>query len=522
MEIAPRIWVRKCGVMHGHVWPAGAHVGEGNPMSPEVVGFAIVLLAAVMLLGKYVRVKVRFIQKLLLPSAIIAGFIGLIVGPQVLGRLGAPLGWAWLEDGGLLTEGIMDVWSELPGLLISVVFATLFLGSRIPSPVRVAKLVGPQLSIGVAYGSGQYVVGIVLGLLVLSPLFGVDPIFGALLEIAFEGGHGTAAGMEPAFDDMGIPEATDLALAMATVGLVFGIIIGISVINWAVRTGRTRVIKSVSKQSKAELRGLYSDDESVSTGRMTSRPSSIEPLTMHVAVVGLAIIIGWLILEGLIWVEDQLWGQPDSVWSEEGLTLLGYVPLFPLAMIGGVIIQVILDRTGNTSLLDHETMKRIQGLSLDILIVAALATISLDVIATYWETFLVLSIAGIIFCTTMLLVFTPRIIPEFWVERGIADFGQSMGVTATGLVLLRVADPNDESPALEAFGYKQLFFEPFFGGGLVTALSLPIMVATGSVYIVLIPMVVLFIGSLVAGRIYYKGVKSGRWAGPPAKVNETQ
>lgn len=124
-------------------------------MSPEVVGFAIVLLASVMLLGKYVRVKVPFVQKLLLPSAIIAGFIGLIVGPQVIGRLGEPLGWAWLEDGGLLTSGIVDIWAELPGLLISVVFATLFLGSRIPSPVRVAKLVGPQLSIGVAYGSGS-------------------------------------------------------------------------------------------------------------------------------------------------------------------------------------------------------------------------------------------------------------------------------------------------------------------------------------------------------------------------------
>lgn len=491
-------------------------------MSPEVVGFAIVLLAAVMLIGKYARVKVRFLQKLLLPSAIIAGFIGLILGPQVIGRLGEPLGWAWLEDGGVFTQGIYDVWGELPGLLISVVFATLFMGSRIPSPVRVAKLVGPQLSIGVAYGSGQYVVGIVLGLLVLSPLLGVDPVFGALLEIAFEGGHGTAAGMEPAFDDMGIPEATDLALAMATVGLVFGIIIGISVINWGVRTGRTRVIKDVSKQSKAELRGLYNDNENVSTGRMTSRPSSIEPLTLHVAVVGLAIIIGWLILEGLVWIEDQLWGQPGSPLSEEGLTLLGYVPLFPLAMIGGVIIQVILDRTGNTNLLDHETMKRIQGLALDILIVAALATISLDAIAAYWETFLILSIAGIIFCTTVLLVFTPRIIPEYWLERGIADFGQSMGVTATGLVLLRVADPYDESPALEAFGYKQLFFEPFFGGGLITALAIPIMVATGNVYIVLIPMIILFVGSLVVGHLYFRGVRSGRWRDPSVEAAKTQ
>lgn len=490
-------------------------------MSPESVGFAVVLLAAVMLLGKYLRVKVPALQKLLLPSAIVAGFLGLILGPQVLGKLGEPLGWGWLENGGLFTEEIYEVWGMLPGLLISVVFATLFLGARIPSPKRAAKLVGPQLSVGVAYGSGQYVVGIVLALLVLAPLFGVDPLFGALIEIAFEGGHGTAAGMQPAFEEMGIPEATDLALAMATVGLVAAILIGIAVINWGVRTGRTKVIKNVTEQSDSELRGLYSDDETVHTGRMTARPASIEPLTLHVAVVGLAIILGWLILEGLVWVEDQLWGQPDSLWpgaDGEGLTLLGYVPLFPLAMIGGVLIQVILDRTGNSRLLDHETMKRIQGLALDILIVAALATISLTVIADYWQTFLILSIAGVAFCTFMLLYFTPRIIPAYWLERGIADFGQSMGVTATGLALLRVADPDDKSPALEAFGYKQLFFEPFFGGGLITAISIPVMFATGSVLWILIPMAVLFVISLSAGMIYHRGVKSGKWSDPAAEV----
>ncbi|GAA4835134.1 sodium/glutamate symporter [Garicola koreensis] len=492
-------------------------------MTPESIGFAIVLLAAVMLIGKLIRVKVPWVQKLLLPSSIVAGFIGLILGPGVLGQLSGITGWTWLEDGGLFTTEILDIWSALPGLLISVVFATLFLGSRIPSPKRVVQLAGPQVSIGFAYGSGQYVIGILLGILVLSPFFGVDAFFGALIEIAFEGGHGTAAGMTPAFEEMGIPEAADLAVAMATVGLVTGIIVGVAVINWGVRTGRTQVLSHTSEQSDGELRGLYSESDDVRAGRLTTRPGSIEPLTLHVAVVGLAIIIGWLILEGLVLIEDLLWGQPESVWAGadgEGTTLLGYVPLFPLAMIGGVIIQIFLDKTGRTQLLDVGLMKRVQGLALDILIVAALATISLSVIAEYWQTFLVLSVAGILFCVMMLLVFTPRIIPAFWLERGIADFGQSMGVTATGLALLKAADPENKSPALEAFGYKQLIFEPFFGGGLITAISIPVMVATGSVYWILVPMAIVFVVSITGGMIYHRGVKSGRWKDPSMEAQK--
>lgn len=489
-------------------------------MSPDAIGFAIILLAAIMLAGKYLRVKVPFIQKLLLPSAIIAGVLGLALGPQVAGRLAGPTGWSWLESGGVFTDEIYEIWGSLPGLLITVVFATLFLGSRIPSPVRVARLAGPQISVGIAYGSGQYVVGILLALLVLGPLFGVDPLLGALIEIAFEGGHGTAGGMTTVFEDIGIPEAADLALAMATVGLVSAIIIGVAVINWGVRTGRTRVLKEVSHQSRDELRGLYTDSETVYAGRMTARPGSIEPLTLHVAVVGVAIILGWLMQEAMVAVEDALWGQPDALWTAdggEGTTLLGYVPLFPLAMLGGVLVQVVLDRTGNTHLIDHEMMKRIQGLALDILIVAALSSISLTVIADYWQTFLVLSVAGVAFCTLMLLFFTPRIVPEFWLERGIADFGQSMGVTATGLALLRVADPHDESPALEAFGYKQLVFEPFFGGGLITAISIPVMAAFG-VWWVLAPMAVVFVVSITAGMIHHRGVRSGRWSDPAAEM----
>ena len=485
-------------------------------MSAGVVGFALILLVAIMLAGKYLRVKLKFLQKILLPSSIIAGILALVAGDQVIGRLADVINWDWLADGGLFTEDIYTVWSSLPGLLISVVFATLFLGARIPKPGRVVKLAGPQLSIGIAYGSGQYVVGLLLAVLILAPLFDVDEKFGALIEIAFEGGHGTAAGMQPAFDDVGMPEATDLALAMATVGLVAGIIVGMGFLNWAVRKGKTQVIKNIDQQSESELQGLYTSDEQVSAGKQTARPNSIEPLTLHMAVVGVAIIIGWLLLELITWIENILWGQPDSVLVSEGegTTLLGHITLFPLAMIGGVIVQLFLDKTGRTELIDHEMMKRIQGLGLDLLIASALATISLSVIADYWQAFVLLSVVGILFNVAILWFFTPRVIPEFWVERGVGDFGQSMGVTATGLALLRVADPDEKSPALEAFGYKQLAFEPFFGGGLITALCIPVMFAVGNVYVILIPMAIVFIIALVAGMVYKKGVDKGKWNDP--------
>lgn len=469
-------------------------------MSASTIALAILLLGIVALVGKFIRVKSKTTQRLFLPVSIIGGFLALLLGPQVLGRVASWLGLPALEEGGIFGSDVLDVWSELPGLLISAVFATLFLGERIPSPKRAAKLVGPQLSLGVTFASGQYVVGILLVVLLLAPLFGVSPMFGALIEVGFEGGHGTAAGMAPVMAELGFPEGGDLALAMATVGIVSGVIIGVIAVNWAARRGHSRVLDANAAMPESERKGVYPQDGQPSGSRLTVSGASLETLTLHFGIVALAILIGQGILMALQALESALWADTVEVFA--------YVPLFPLAMLGGVIIQVFADRFERVgSLIDRGMMQRIQGISLDLLIISALATLSLDAIANNIGPFAILAVAGIVWNVLVLLLLAPRFIPRYWFERGIGDFGQSMGVTATGLLLMRMADPELKTPAYEAFGYKQLIFEPFFGGGLITAASIPLIVQFGP-YPFLIVMIVLLAVSVFTGLFYF-GRKPG-------------
>ena len=51
----------------------------------------------------------------------------------------------------------------------------------------------------------------------------------------------------------------------------------------------------------------------------------------------------------------------------------------------------------------------------------------------------------------------------------MTNIGQSMGMTATGLLMNRLVDPANTTHARESFAYKQLAFEPFMGGGLITS-----------------------------------------------------
>lgn len=473
-------------------------------MSAEQVGFSLLMLAILLYVGKWIRMHWRPAQQLFLPASILAGAVGLLLGPDVLGALarliggeGAPLAQ------GVIPETMLDTWSKLPGLLINVVFATLLLGVPLPRWKRVWNLAGPQLAFGVTLGAGQYVIGILITALILAPFFGVPLMAGALIEIGFEGGHGTAAGLQETFGELGFADGADLAVGMATVGVISGIVFGIVLINWGVRRGKSAVLdQSVGSIPHDQRRGLVAqENRPVPAGNMTVRAESIEPLTLHFAFIAMAILIGLGILEAMAWVESVTWGAGD-----DGVELLGAVPLFPLAMIGGLIVQQFLTRFDKNNLLDRDMMLRIQGFALDILIAAAIASLSLTVIADHFVAFLLLGVAGVAWNIGMFLWLAPRFIPKYWFERGIGDIGQSMGVTATGLILMKIADPDNRTPAYEAFGYKQMVFEPFFGGGLITGLALPIIYAFGPwpLFAAMLALVLLGLGS---GLFYFGRLK---------------
>merc|ERR1711990_543348 len=66
-----------------------------------------------------------------------------------------------------------------------------------------------------------------------------------------------------------------------------------------------------------------------------------------------------------------------------------------------------------------------------------------------------------------------------WFENGICVFGQDSGVIAAGLMLLRMVDPESQTPVPSAFGYKQVVHSTLMGGGFVTAMWLPLQKGMG-------------------------------------------
>lgn len=467
-------------------------------MNMEQIFYSLILLGILLLTGKFIRRRYNIFRKLFIPASIIGGLLGILAGQQVMGSIAGIFikKEYWFHDG-LFPEQVLQVWSSLPGLLISVVFAALFIGKKIPPLKTIWHKAGPMVAHGQTLAWGQYVIGLSLALFLFTPFWGMSPLSGTLIEISFEGGHGTAAGLGDTFKELGFADGADLALALATVGVVMGTLLGIVLINWGVRSGRIAPPGRINQEEQEKIAEL--DEREIQPMDVDKYSAMTEPLSLHLALVGLAIGLGWVLHQGLMFMENLIPGNNE-------LELMRHVPLFPLAMIGGVFLQILLDRTGYSRHIDRKLINRISGAALDILIIAALATLSLTAISQNLVPFAILAAAGITWNLAGFLILAPLMFPKDWFARGMGNFGQCMGMTVIGLLLMRIVDPDNRTGAMESFGYKQLLFEPVVGGGLFTAASLPLVYHLGP-FPVLIFTAVVTLCWLIFGLVYFRPEK---------------
>lgn len=114
---------------------------------------------------------------------------------------------------------------------------------------------------------------------------------------------------------------------------------------------------------------------------------------------------------------------------------------------------------------------------MDFLIVAAVASVSIPVILEYMAPLLIACAASAAASVFIFLYLSPRIFKKNWFEVGITRFGASTGVAATGLMLLRIVDPDMKTDAAKIYALNAPFSSPFIGGGLVTS-AYPVLIAS--------------------------------------------
>ena len=408
------------------------------------LGLALTCLSLILAVGRALGARLQ-LRLWGIPEALLAGLLGLLLAP------GGPLP--------LLPPEVMQLWADLPLVLLTLVFGSLLLGKPLPKLEGLWRPVSGQVSLALVLAFGQYVVGGLAVLLVLQPWLGVSPVMACLIEVAYEGGHGSAAAMGPSYAALGFPGGQALGLAMATVGLLSSTLVGGLVVVLA----RSRGWLLADAPGSAA-----SESTSAASGESGGVSAWAAAWAVNLALVGLAVLTGVGLLAGLRWLTA---GLGDGVAS-----VVDALPVFPLAIVGSLLVRLALERSGKAHWASSAVQGQVGTLSADLLITAATAGLDLALLKADWLPLTVLALGGLVWNLAVTLLLAPRLLPADWFERAVIEFGQATGVAASGLLLLRMADPDDRSDALPAFSIKQLMLQPFLAGGVVTVVA-PLAVA---------------------------------------------
>jgi ESS family glutamate:Na+ symporter len=426
--------------------------------SAEDIGYSLVMLSLVFACAALIRRYSTPLRALFIPTAVIGGFLALGLGPEGIGRV--------TGGSGIFSAEAFTVWKALPGVLISVMCATLLLGERLPPLRTVWSISGTHVIMAGIMSAGQFAVGGILVLLLLEPVFGLNSKAGALIEMSFAGGHGTLAGLTPVLVKYGAADLLEVGLGLATIGMVTGIIIGTMLVNYAVKSPSI----SIARQRPT------SPDEDLDIDHHLPKPDD-EPMdewhgmtqvTAAAVFIGVSIAVGIALLQAF-----------RLAFNLVGSNFFDMFPLFPFTILGGVLVQFCAVWFNFERAVNRRAVEGLGGLAVDGIVVCAIGTLSLGALGNNLGPLLILAVASIAWSVFVTLVIGRRVFPQDWFEHSLAEFGESQGNVATGFVMVDMVDPARRTGVVSGYSYRQLITRPVLGGGFVTALSVPLISAWG-------------------------------------------
>lgn len=394
--------------------------------TPWTLFIDIGIISVLLLIGKLIRVKVVWVQKLFIPPSLLAGFLGLAFGPNGFDIL--PL------------SGNIGTYA---GILIAFVFGSL----PISSPKQKRKEISGRIGAMWAFSQSglllQWALGGFFGILLLSVIWNLESWFGIMLPSGFCGGHGTAAAIGQAFETLGFDDARSLAMTSATVGIVTSILGGLVLIKWATNHQHTKYISNFSDLPNELRTGLLPPEKRESMGQMTCSSISIDPLAFNLIIITTVAFGGYLLSKGVSFYFPKL-----------------ELPVFSCAFIVGLVLKKLADRTKVSDYICPQTVNRISGTFTDFLVAFGVASIKLEVVMQYAVPLILLMIFGIVFTAAFILYFGRRLMRDNWFEKSIFTWGWFTGTMAMGIALLRIIDPKMESKALDDYALAYLPIAP--------------------------------------------------------------
>ncbi|HUX14188.1 MAG TPA: sodium:glutamate symporter [Spirochaetia bacterium] len=390
-------------------------------------------ISAGLLVATLIRAKVRFFQRYLIPNALTAGFILLPLYNFVFPRLG-------LNAGGL---------GELVYHLLSISFVAMTLRRSGPAGTWGDKRIY-STSVGIL---SQYAIQALLGLAVTYVLMrtlmpSLFPSFGFLLPLGYALGPGQAYAIGQGWEAFGFRGGGTIGLTFAALGFLWACFGGIFLVNFGIRKGWLEKEYADRLARKGIRRGVYAPGENLPAGSyLTTETEAIDSMTFNTAIVLVVYLCAYLLLSLITY----LLTFAGKLGHDLAVNL--WAISFIFAALVGLVAKTLLKKLRVEHTVDNQTLTRLAGLSVDLMVAASIAAISLVVVTEYWLPILILALLGGVLTLVTVPWISSRMFRDHKFHRTLIIFGASTGTLPTGLALLRSIDPDFETPVASDYMY---------------------------------------------------------------------
>ncbi|WP_279401466.1 S-layer homology domain-containing protein [Piscibacillus salipiscarius] len=377
------------------------------------MGDGLHLFISLMVLAAVLKARIPALRRLIIPTSMIAGFLGLIFGPELIGLL--PLN--------------ADFLGTMVYHLMAIGFIALSLKERSVSSNPAI------LNSGMLIVSTYLVQGIVgFGIfLLLVEWFYPDffPGIGLLLPLGFGQGPGQAYSIGTQWEELGVIGGGNLGLTIAGIGFLWATVIGIIVMNILIK--QRKFTRGNSSEERMPVVETSAPDE-------IPLSDAIDKLTYQIALIGLIYLITYLTIYGL----DVILTPLGTFGATLAQLLVGFH--FLIGSLYAVLFRVVLNKVQRAGLkLEHSPnnflLQRIAGFSFDYMITASIAAISIYALRDYIVPVLLITTIGGLLTILYLVWIVPRMFPKDALPNTLGFFGMQTGTISTGMALVKAVDP---------------------------------------------------------------------------------
>lgn len=380
------------------------------------------LIAGAVLFANFLRQKVPFIRKSLMPIAVLAGFLLLA----------------------LKYTGLISIDGALFEMLVYHGIALGFIAMSLRVPVREAA--GGDLT-GLKSGAVivstyliQGVFGLMITLLLSYTLMpGMFKAAGLLLPMGYGQGPGQANNVGSSYEALGFAGGRSFGLSIAAAGYLVACVVGVVILNLLARKNKIPSARQTAPEHFPPDYFQSVDEIPIS--------DSIDKLSVQICMVLLVYLATYLAARGLTAGIAAL--SPGLAGTVNTL-IWGFNFIIGSAL--AILLRVLLENGKKRGLIRRQyqnnyLLNRISGFFFDIMIVAGIASINLEDIRGLWLPFLLLTAGGAVVTWLHLRFVCKKVYPDYYYEGLISMYGMLTGTISSGVLLLREIDPNLETPA---------------------------------------------------------------------------